>query len=99
MAGDGRVRGRVAEAHVLVPPGRYGDGPVHIRVEGGIVGLWRPPADYEVELNDWRCRWDPKYDYVAIENSLSAFLYAKQMIERGVPAAGLSVVRLADTPI
>lgn len=94
MAGDGRAVGRIAPSRVLAPPGRYGDGPVYLRVENAIAGSWRHPVDYEVELNDWRCTWDPKYDYVEVENSLSAFIYLKQMVERGVPVASISVVRL-----
>ncbi len=99
MQGAGRVTGRVAAATVLRPPGRYGDGPVWIRVETARAGSWRPPAGYEVELNDWRCSWDPVFDYVEIENTHSAFIYVKDMISRGVPAAALAVVRLAPTRV
>lgn len=91
----GRVAGRVAAATVLVPPGGYGDGPVHIRVEKELAGSWRPPFDHSVECNDWRCTWDPTSDYIEIVNTHCAFLYAKEMIRRGVPAAALAVVRLA----
>ncbi|MBA2310075.1 MAG: hypothetical protein H0W01_12485 [Pseudonocardiales bacterium] len=91
------MSGRVAAVTVLQPPGRYGDGPVHIRVDTARAGLWRPPYDYEVELNDWRCKWDPIFDYVEIENTHSAFIYLGQMITRGVPPAALAVVRLAAT--
>jgi len=69
---------------------------VHIRVEKARAGAWRPPSDdYEVELNDWRCSWDPTSDYVEIENSHSAFIYVREMIGKSVPAAALAVVRLA----
>ena len=86
----------MAEAKVLRPPGRYHDGPVWIRVQMSRAGAWRPPADYEIECNDWRCAWDPIHDYVEIENTHSAFIYVAQMIKHGVPPGALAVVRLAD---
>ncbi len=89
------MTGRVAAARVVSPPGRYGDGPVHIRVEKALAGSWHPPADYEVERNDWRCAWDPRFDYVEIENTHNALIYVTEMISRGVPATALAVVRLA----
>jgi len=89
-----RVLGRVADVAVLAPPGRLGGGPAHIRVHKARAGLWRPPSDYEIELNDWRCTWDPVHDYVEIDNSRLAFQGMQEMIERGVPADALSVVRL-----
>jgi len=91
------MTGREAVATVLVPPGRYGDGPVWIRVHKARAGAWRLPSDdYEIERNDRRCSWDPTYDYVEIENTHSAFLYVYQMIKQGVTAGALAVVRLAD---
>jgi len=95
VQGAGRVTGRVAAATVLAPPGRYGDGPVHIRVEKELAGSWRPPFDLSVERNDWRCTWDPKFDYIEIVHTHNAFLDVKEMIRRGMPAAALAVVRLA----
>lgn len=66
-------------------------------MEKARAGEWRlPSSEYEVELNDWRCSWDPTFDYVEIENTSSAFIYVKEMIGRGVPAEALAVVRLAD---
>ena len=94
-----RVLGRIAEVQVLTPPGRLGDGPVHVRVHKARAGAWRPPSDYEIEFNDWRCTWDPVHDYVEIENSRWAFQSMKEMIERGVPAGALSVVRLKKARI
>jgi len=90
----GRMVGRVAAARVLARPGRYGDGPVHIRVESGLAGSWRPPFELRVERNDWRCASDPRFDYVETTNSHNAFLYVEEMIRRGVPAAALTVVKL-----
>ncbi len=84
---------------MLTPPGRYHDGPVWIRVEKARAGPWRPPSGYEVELNDWRCSWDPTFDYVEIENTYSAFIYVERMVVQGVPRAALSVVRLADARV
>lgn len=92
-AGDG-VTGDLVDAQVLAPPGGYGDGPVHIRVERQRAGTWRPPADHDVVCNDWRCRRDPVFDYVEVINTHNAFIYVHRMIEQGVPAAALSVVRL-----
>ncbi len=43
MQGTGRIPGRVAKATVLVPPGQYGDGPVHLRVEKALAGPWPMP--------------------------------------------------------
>ena len=84
----------VAAADVLEPPGRYGDGPVYIRVEKEVAGSWRPPIGHHVERNDWRCAFDPRYDYVEVVNTHNAFLYLDDMVDSGVPAAALSVVRL-----
>ncbi len=61
------------------------------------LGPWRPPSDYSVERNDWRCSCDPRFDYIEIENTHNAFLYVKEMHGRGIPAAALAVVRLAKT--
>lgn len=82
------------EPEVLVPPGGYGDGPVHIRVENRMAGTWRPPPGHDVVCNDWRCRHDPVFDYVEVVNTHNAFLYLDLMIEQGTPTAALSVVRL-----
>lgn len=90
----GGVAGQVAEVAVLAPPGGYGDGPVHIRVEKDLAGSWRPPGGYRVEVNDWRCASDPRFDYVEMENTHNAFLYVDEVTGRSVPAAALSVVRL-----
>lgn len=90
-----RNDGRAALADVLSPPGRYGDGPVHIRVETEIVGSWRPPAGYRVEWNDPRCIADPRFQYMEAENTHNAFLYVREMVRRGIPGHALSVVRLA----
>jgi hypothetical protein len=90
----GGVAGRVAAAKVLARPGGYGDGPVHIRVETAVAGVWRPPFELRVERNDWRCTWDPQFDYVEAVNSHNAFLYLDEMVIRGVPAEALTVVRL-----
>ncbi|MGH3565488.1 MAG: hypothetical protein ACRDRH_05550 [Pseudonocardia sp.] len=96
MRGAQRVTGQVAAATVLRPPGRYHDGPVHIRVEKARAGAWCPPsADYKIELNDWRCTWDPTYDYVEVENTHNAFIYVREMISKGLPTTTLAVVRLA----
>lgn len=95
MRGAGRVTGQVAAATVLAPPGRYGDGPVHIRVEKELAGSWRSPFHLSVERNDWRCTWDPKFDYIEIVHTHNAFLDVKEMIRWGMPAAALAVVRLA----
>ena len=95
VSSTNRPVGRVAPVRIQAPPGRHGDGPVHSRVDNALAGLWRAPSDYEVELNDWRCSWDPQFDYVEIENSRLAFAYLTEMIDRGVPPAALSVVRLA----
>ena len=89
-----RASGQVADVIVLPPPGRYGYGPVHIRVDQAVAGPWRPPFDYEIERNDCRCRADPRYAYVAVENSHSAFIYVEEMINRGTVRRALSVVRL-----
>jgi hypothetical protein len=51
---------------------------------------------HRVEWNDWRCASDPHFDYVEVANTHNAFLYLEQMIGRGMPAAALSVVRLAS---
>jgi hypothetical protein len=86
---------RILDVEVLEPPGRYGDGPVHIRVETAVAGAWRPPPGHDVEINDWRCAHDPRHDYVEVVNTHNAFLYLEDMIDAGVPAEALSVVRLA----
>jgi len=71
---------------------------VWIRVHMARAGTWRVPADdYEIEYNDWRCSWDPTFDYVEIENTHSAFIYVNDMIAKGTPPAALAVVRLVDT--
>jgi hypothetical protein len=90
--------GEVA-ADILKPPGRYGDGPVYIRVEKEIAGSWRPPVGHRVERNDWRCAFDPRFEYVEIVNTHNAFLYFDDMVNSGVPARALSVVRLADVSV
>jgi hypothetical protein len=82
------------DAEVLAPPGLYGDGPVHIRVEKERAGQWRPPPGYSVAYNDPRCVSDPRFDYVQVVNTHNAFLYVDLMVNWGVPAAALSVVRL-----
>jgi hypothetical protein len=94
---DGRWVGEVATATVLVSPGGYGDGPVHIRVEKKLAGVWRPPFGLRVEYNDRRCTYDLWFDYVEVVNSINAFRYVREMVSRGVPEAALAVVRLAPT--
>ena len=91
---DRRPAGQVMQAEVLTPPGRYADGPVHIRVDIEAAGTWRPPSGHGVEVNDWRCKFDPRFDYVEVVNSHNAFLYVTDMVDRGVPVGAVSVVRL-----
>lgn len=79
---------------MLTPPGRYADGPVHIRVDIEAAGQWRPPPGHGVEVNDWRCKFDPRFDYIEVVNSHNAFLYVTDMISEGVPGEAVSVVRL-----
>jgi len=88
------VTDRVAVATVCARPGRYGDGPVHIRVERALAGVWRPPFELRVERNDSRCVEDPQFDYIEVVHTHNAFLYMEEMVRRGVPAGALSVVRL-----
>ncbi len=54
-----------------------------------------PTTDYQVERNDWRCTWDPRFDYVEIENTHNSLICVTE-ISHGVPAAALAVVRLAE---
>lgn len=94
---DRKVRGEVAPVAVVVPPGDFGDGPVYVRVHRGRAGGAWPQPGHEVEVNDRRCSADPVHDYVLAENSHNAFIYTGWIVERGVPMAALSVVRLTDT--
>jgi len=99
MSGRKAAADRVAAVHVIAPPGGYGDGgQVYLRVDKGLAGDAWPQRGYDIECNDWRCSLDPKHDYVLAHNSHSAFVYARWIIERGVPEAALTVVRLAGHP-
>ena len=93
------VMGHVAVASVCARPGRYGDGPVHIRVESALAGEWRPPFDHRVERNDPRCVQDPGGDYIEVVHSHNAFFYVDEMVRRGLPAKALTVVRLHSVPV
>jgi hypothetical protein len=91
---DSARAGQAVAAEMLAPPGGYGDGPVHIRVDIETAGTWRSPSGHSVEINDWRCKFDPRFDYVEVVNSHNAFLYLDDMIRAGVRASALSVVRI-----
>lgn len=92
--GDDDMTSDVVDAEVLVSPGGYGDGPVHIRVERQRAGSWRPPPDHDVVCNDSRCRRDPSVRLCGGINTHNAFIYVDRMIEQGVPVAALPVIRL-----
>lgn len=90
------MSGGVARVAVVLPPGGFGDGPVYVRVHRGrAAGSW-PQAGHSVEINDRRCSADQVHDYVVAENSHNAFIYASWIVEKGVPAAALTVVRLSE---
>ncbi len=91
---DRHVSGREAAVVVAHPPGGYGDGPVFIRVDKDLAGPAWPQPGQRVEINDGRCCLDPKHDYVIAENTHNAFIYARWIRERGVPAEALAVVSL-----
>lgn len=81
---------------VIEPPGRYGDGPVYLRVPRSARATWRMHGMcLSIVEHNPRLAADPDYDYLQAQNTHSAFAYRIWLREVGVPDDQLSVVRIA----
>jgi len=87
------VGATVANVALIQPPGTYHDGPVYVRVDRVKAEGARPKWGCEREIDVWELREDPVYDYFEIENSHSAFVYCRWLVEAGATEKALSVVR------
>ncbi len=92
-----RILRSLEEPFELVkPPGSYADRPAYVRVCRAQAGEnWQRDFPGLALHRVGSPSLDSAYDFVYADHTIGAFAYLPMLLEAGLPAAGLAVVRLA----